>query len=154
MVHLIGAGNHIIQHDAYSRVQLVLGEREAFNAHVSELIDKYDFALLAEEFSDEARSKAHVSATTLQRFATKKGIGHRFCDPNSSERKERGIDDDDKRERYWLEQIEDYKDRNVLFVCGDKHFDSFAAKLTAAGFVVQRGRRTRQISREDFIQGA
>jgi hypothetical protein len=66
--------------------------------------------------------------------------------------KELGIEegDDDKREQVWLERIEAYKGRNILFVCGDKHFDSFAAKLTAAGFEVQRGLRTRHISREQL----
>jgi len=100
MVHLIGVGNHIIQHDAPTTVQLVLDERAKFKAHVSEIIGKYDFALLAEEFSDEARREAHASATTLQRFAKEEGIDHRFCDADSTERKEHGIDDDDKRERF------------------------------------------------------
>jgi hypothetical protein len=59
-----------------------------------------------------------------------------------------------KRECFWLEQLEGYKDRNVLFVCGHKHFDSFAAKSTAAGFKVQCGRRTRHIRHKDFEQGA
>src|SRR6516165_641639 len=100
MVHLIGVRNHIIQHDAHTTVQLVLDERAAFDTHVAELIATNDFALLAEEFSKEARRKAHASATTLQRFAKEKGIEHRFCDPNSIERKERGINNDNKRERF------------------------------------------------------
>jgi len=154
MVHLIGVGNHIIQHDAHTTVQVVLDERAAFDSHVAELIATNDFALLAEEFSKEARRKAHASATTLQRFAKEKGIEHRFCDPNSIERKEQGIDNDNKRERFWLDQIEGCKDCNILFVCGGKHFDSFAAKLIGAGFDVQCGRRGRHINVDDFLKGA
>jgi hypothetical protein len=152
MVHLIGVGNHLFQHDAETPVQLAWNERAKFKAHVSEIIDKNDFALLAEEFSNEARTNAHATATWLQHFARQKGIVHRFCDPNSSERKERGIgeSDDDKRERYWLERIEDHKDRNVLFVCGYDHFDSFAAKLDAAGFVVQCGCRMQRFTPSDL----
>ena len=152
MVHLIGVGNHIVQHDARAQVQLALDERAAFDAQVAELIATNDFTLLAEEFSDEAREKAHASATILQLFAKGKGIDHLFCDPDLSERKELGVEegDDDKREQVWLERIEAYKGRNILFVCGDKHFDSFAGKLTAAGFEVQRGLRTRHISREQL----
>jgi hypothetical protein len=152
MVHLIGVGNHLFQHDAGTPVQLASPEREKFKKHVSVLIDKYDFALLAEEFSDEARRIAEASATMLQQFAKETGIEHRFCDPNSSEREERGIDDDDKRERYWIEQIKDYKDREVLFVCAYDHFDSFAEKLTAAGFAVQPGHKMQRISDHDLIR--
>jgi hypothetical protein len=154
MVHLIGVANHIIQHDAHTTVQLVLDERVAFATHVAELIATNDFALLAEEFSNEARRKAHASATTLQRFAKEKGIEHRFCDPNSIERNEQGIDNDNKRERFWLDQIKGCKDCNILFVCGDKHFDSFAAKLIGAGFDVQCERRGRHITVDDFLKGA
>jgi len=154
MVHLIGVGNHIIQHDAHTTVRLVLDERAAFDAHVAELIATNDFALLAEEFSNEARRKVHASATTLQRFAKEKGIEHRFCDPNSIERKEQGIDNDNKRECFWLDQIKGCEDCSILFVCGDKHFDSFAAKLIGAGFDVQCGRRAGRINVDDFLKGA
>lgn len=155
MVHLTSVGNHRVQHDAHETVQLVLDERWAFDAHVAELIATNDFALLAEEFSDEALKMAEASQTTLQQFATAKGIEHRFCDPNLSERNGRGIGDDhDERERFWLERIDDSKDRDILFVCGDDHFDSFAAKLIAAGFDVQRGLRGRLISKDDLIEGA
>jgi hypothetical protein len=141
MVHLAGGTNHIIQHDAHTTVQVVLDKRATFDGHVAELIATNDFALLTEEFSKEARKKAHASATTLQRLANEKGIEHRFCAPNSIERKEQGIDNDNKRERFWLDQIKGCKDCNILFVCGDKHFDAFAAKLIGAGFDVQCGRR-------------
>ena len=154
MVHLIGVGNHIIQHDAHTTVQVVLDERAAFDTHVAELIATNHFALLVEEFSKEARGKAHASVTTLQRLAKEKGIEHRFCDPNSIARKEQGIDNDNKRERFWLDQIKGCEDCNILFVCGDKHFDSFAAKLIGAGFDVQCGRRGRHINVDDFLKGA
>src|SRR5215469_336191 len=158
MIHLLGVGNHLVQHDADTQVQLVLDERAAFDAHVAELIMTNDFALLAEEFSDEAlsneRRRAHASATILQRYAKDKGIDHRFCDPNTEERNARGIGDDwDKRERFWLDQISGYKDRNVLFVCADDHYERFAAKLIAAGFDVQQGRRGKVISVDDLIEG-
>jgi len=159
MLHLTSVGNHLVQHDAYTQVQLVLDERAAFDAHVAELIMTNDFALLAEEFNDEAlsneRRRAHASATTLQRYAKDKGINHRFCDPNTEERKQRGIGDDwDERERFWLERIDDYKDRDILFVCADDHYERFAAKLIAAGFDVQQGSRGKVISDDDLIEGA
>jgi hypothetical protein len=156
MVHLLGVGSHIVQHDGHTPVKLALDERAAFEAHVAELIMTNDFALLAEEFSNEGRRKSHASATILQHFAKGKGIDHLFCDPDSGERQERGIGnlDYDKRKRVWLERIKGYKDRKILFVCGDDHFDSFAAKLIAAGFNVQCGRRGRIITRNDFEEGA
>jgi hypothetical protein len=99
---------------------------------------------------------AQASATMLQQFEKETGIKHRFCDPNSRERKEHGIGelDHDKRERYWIEQIKDYKDRKVLFVCAYDHFDSFAEKLTAAGFTVKREHKMQRISAADLIRAA
>jgi hypothetical protein len=47
--------------------------------------------------------------------------------------------DSDEREQFWLSRIEDCKNKNVLFVCGDDHFDSFGKKLIEAGFHVENG---------------
>jgi len=51
-------------------------------------------------------------------------------------RRERKIDDD-IREMYWLSQITDYKDGNILFLCGIQHLKSFGAKLVNNAFQVK-----------------
>ena len=84
-----------------------------------------------------------MGETTLEHIARHKRIEHRFCDPTVAERKENEIEqsDSEKREQFWLSRIQDYKNKNVLFVCGDDHFQSFGEKLTAAGFDVKHGPR-------------
>jgi hypothetical protein len=150
-------------------------KRAAFKAHVAEMIDELDIEILAEEFNEESKkeSKAMEIAkgvaqaqheplnweterqrfdweTVLEQFSNAKGIKHRFCDPNSSEKKALGIEVDPKketesdwrkREQVWLSRIADCKGRRVLFVCGDDHYDNFAQLLESNGFNVRRGER-------------
>ena len=86
--------------------------------------------------------------TELQRFSRDKGIEHRFCDPDSSEKTTLGTEVDPqketetdrrKREEVWLSRIADCKGRRVLFVCGDDHYDSFAQLLEENDFILRRG---------------
>src|SRR5262249_6254819 len=148
MVYLIGV-RHAVQYERTPPFSYILQEAESvrdkradFKAHVSEAINKFGIELLAEEASDEIKkTKWHVTETVLEQFSKAKGIDYRACDPDSIEKVKHGIDDDEKRERFWLDQIGDCKHRRVLFVCGDDHFDSFAAKLSASGFDVLLGAR-------------
>jgi TolB-like protein len=89
--------------------------------------------------------------TVLEQFSKAKGIEHRFCDPESKERKALGIEESDwrKREHVWLSRIADCKRRRVLFVCGDNHYDAFAQLLESNGFSVRRGAHY-DISDEEF----
>src|SRR5438093_12916916 len=152
MVYLIGV-NHLVQHDAPRSEEIVGGKRATFKAHVLEVIEKLDISILAEEFREEAKKKCRVSETTLEQFGKAKGIEHRFCDPTSIEREEKGIEkpDCDKREEIWLSRINDCKKRNVLFVCGDDHFESFRKKLIAAGFDVEHAPKCWRISNDELF---
>jgi hypothetical protein len=134
MVYLIGV-NHDVQFDAGPhRAKIVRDKRASFKAHVLEIIETLGISIVAEEFSDEGKRKWRVSETTLEHIAKAKGIEHRFCEPG--------------REEVWLSQIEDCKNRNMLFVCGDDHFESFAENLIAAGFDVKYGPRWRISNKE------
>ena len=97
--------------------------------------------------------------TVLEQFSKAKGIEHRFCDPTFSEKQALGIEvdprketdsDRDKRERFWLSKIADCKQKRVLFVCGDDHFDAFAQLLESNGFNVRRGAHY-PVSNEEFL---
>ena len=157
-------------------------KREAFKAHVAEMIDKLHIEILAEEFSDEGKYKPQERETdqqtdqqfeqaieaalaqcnwetVLEQLSKAKGIEHRFCDPDSKEKQALGIEvdprketdsDRDKREQFWLSKIADCKQRRVLFVCGDDHYDAFAQKVAVAGFTVHYGPRY-HISKEEFL---
>ena len=187
LLYLIGV-NHAMQFKAassqmFGESESVHKKREAFKAHVAEMIDTLDIEILAEEFSDEGKKESEAREfakdfakalhepfdwetarqqfdweTELQKFNKAKGIEHRFCDPDSSERKTLGIEVDPKkqtesdrrkREQVWLSRIADCKRRRVLFVCGDNHYDTFAKLLESNGFNVQRGAHY-DISDEEF----
>jgi hypothetical protein len=155
LLYLIGV-NHVVQFGEPSRAtnsRIVREKRASFKAHVLEAIEKQDIAILAEEFSEEAKVKWRVSETTLEQFGKTKGIEYRPCDPTSIEKKEKGIGESDwnKREEFWLSRIQDSKNRNVLFVCGDCHEEPFAKKLTAAGFDVRHAPTCWRISDYEFV---
>jgi hypothetical protein len=174
--------NHAVQFksavaQAFGESERVREKREAFRAHVAEMIDKLGIEILSEEFSEEGKGQPDEQeveafkknypvelATALEGFSWEavleqlrkaKGIKHRFCDPDSKERKARGIEDPDsergraQREQVWLSRIADCKDKRVLFVCGDDHYDAFAQLLATNGFNVRRGPHY-DISNEEF----
>jgi len=67
-------------------------------------------------------------------------IKHLFCDPDKEKRKKLGIPclNDDKqkncsmREVLWFQETEPYlrDDKNVIFVCGPEHCESFSKLVT------------------------
>jgi hypothetical protein len=177
LLYLIGV-NHAVQFKSaiaqmFGESESVRKKREAFKAHVAEMIDKLHIEILAEEFSEEGKTESQTMEfaksfaeglhepfdwetarqqfdweTELQKFSKAKDIEHRFCDPDSNERKALGIEVDSrketesdwrKREEVWLSRIADCKHRRVLFVCGDNHYDAFAQLLESNGFNVRRG---------------
>jgi tetratricopeptide (TPR) repeat protein len=95
-------------------------KREAFKAHVAEMIDTLGIEILAEEFSEEGKRKPQEKETALddqsmrarfetavaqcnyetvlEQFSKAKGIEHRFCDPDTKEREALGIEVDPKKE--------------------------------------------------------
>jgi hypothetical protein len=181
LLYLIGV-NHAVQFKSavaqmFGESESVREKREAFKAHVEKMIDKLDIEILAEEFSEQGKLRPDareaealrekVTAelgtapeplnweTVLEQFSKTKRIEHRFCDPDSQERKALGIEDPDsergrvQREQVWLSRIADYKHRRVLFVCGDNHYDAFAQLLESNGFSVRRGPHY-DISDEEF----
>ena len=183
LLYLIGVDHRVQFKDAQTQMfpawepEAVRKQREAFKEYVAEMIDRLDIEILAEEFSkrqpdeQEEANRARVAPeleetappplnweTVLEQLSKFKGIEHRFCDPDSSERKSLGIEVDPqkqteadwrKREQVWLSRIADCKRKRVLFVCGDNHYDAFAQLLESDGFNVRRGARY-DISEEEF----
>jgi hypothetical protein len=131
MVYLIGVRHDIHFDPGPHRAKIVRDKRASFKAHVLEVIETLGVSILAEEFSDEAKRKWKVSESTLEQLAKARGIEHRFCDPTSVQKKENGIEesDSDKREQFWLSCIRDCESRNVLFVCGGNHVETFGKEL-------------------------
>jgi hypothetical protein len=124
LLYLIGV-NHAVQFkSALSQMseesERVQNKREAFIAHVAEMLDKLDIEILAEEFSQEVKRqpdarneeaiRKEVAAelgtepeplnweTVLEQFSKAKRIEHRFCDPDSIEKQALGIEVDPQKE--------------------------------------------------------
>ena len=138
MVYLIGV-NHVVQFGEPScatNSQIVREKGASFKAHVSEMIEKLNIKVLAEEFNDEAKKRWGVSETTLEHFGKTKRE-HRFCTPGGPE-------------DIWLSEIEDCKNKNVLFVCGGDHVEAFCKTLATAGFDVEVAPNSWNISSAEF----
>lgn len=61
-----------------------------------------------------------------------------------------------RRERFWLQRIEDIKDKALIFVCGDVHVDAFSKLLEGAGWkvnIVARGIGVTDEDRSSFAAG-
>jgi hypothetical protein len=142
VLYLIGV-NHAQQFKSavaqmFGESESVRKKREAFKAHVAEMIDKLDIEILAEEFSQEAKRKPAGRETALdeqperamfetaleqcnyetvlEQFSKAKGTEHRFCDPDSIERQALGIEVDPKKE---VESDRDKRERVWLCRIGD-----------------------------------
>jgi hypothetical protein len=131
MFYLVGV-DHPIQHTEHMTQKKRKSVRE-FRGHIREKVTSLGIGTIAEEFSESLLQRMAVQSTVLP-LATELGVSHRYCDPDREERKKLGIDDFPKREKVWLERIADLKDSNVLFICGNKHVQSFSALLRSSGF--------------------
>ena len=134
MIYLVGV-DHVIQHEGYldSRKKVALRK---FQAYLKKIVCERDIRVIAEEFSEDALSGSHTEVSSARKVAQALGIEHRFCDPTCQERKVRKIKTDRQREREWLNCLQDLSQRNVLFLCGSSHLQTFPKLLRKRGFEV------------------
>jgi hypothetical protein len=96
MVYLIGVNNHIVQYTSDS-VDMLYGHTfcrrlaEEFAQYLKEQAKKLKITLIAEEANEEGLCKYKAKTCAGRDVSKELGIKHRFCDPNSSERKDIGI---------------------------------------------------------------
>ncbi len=135
LIYLIGA-DHVIQHWGYldSRKEVALRE---FQWYLEKIVHERDIGVIAEEFSESALNLSNTEVSSARKVAQALAIEHRFCDPTSEERKVLNIKDDEQREREWLNCLQDLSQRNVLFICGSSHLQSFPQLLIKKGFEVK-----------------
>lgn len=140
MVFLVGV-DHIIQHNGFSWPKKESAINE-FSEYLESKVQELKVAVIAEEFSDETLRINNVPMSTAQMVAQRLGLKHVLCDPDSKERKARGISNDDERENIWIERLSDAIDETILFICGDSHLESFKDKLLSRGVateIISRG---------------
>lgn len=161
MVYLIGV-YHEIQYTNDKTMPEDFQIVTKFTEYLENEVRSRNVTLIAEEASDESIRKSKAKTRTVCDMAVKVGIKHKFCDPNSSERKTLGIPrydqikkklgikgfvkkEDRERikkeqrkyypiiEKSWFECIKDKLHEPMIFVCGNYHVKSFCSLLIKQG---------------------
>lgn len=141
MIFLIGV-DHRFQ---YANDDSDMSAIELFRRYLKEQAAKLQVVLIAEEFSREALINSRASSSTAKNIAESICIEHRFCDPDSSERKalgiprkrENGQNNFQMREKFWFDKIADKIDEPIIFICGNDHLESFKEKVINEGCEVE-----------------
>ena len=118
---------------------------------------------IAEELCEEWVRERKGTDSVCREEARRMGLKHRYCDPNTAKRNELGIRNrtdiyheiqlergeqtppreivetayrigDERREKYWLEELRLLDIWPVIFVCGAYHTESFRKLLEDEGF--------------------
>jgi hypothetical protein len=109
---------------------------------------------IAEGMNADALIKEGVKETVPKRIAHRLGLLHRYCDPDQSKQNELGIQNEGlirsqslfckwlpekvdariqeehrKRERIWLDEINNISVDSILFICGSNHVLAFEELL-------------------------
>jgi len=103
------------------------------------LIARNEIRGIAEEMNKESLKRHFCPDESIAfQLAQELGIGHRYCDPDTATRAERSIEKGnfEKRELYWLEQLQTFDGFPALFIMGADHFESFKNLLIQSGFQV------------------
>ncbi len=152
MALLIGTNHELQHHGKPFRIaeRKALRARQEFKEYLRQRCSSLKLDLVAEESCADILN-AKRSDSTVREVAREFLLEHKLCDPNFNERIKLGLPghgtgnlpEERKRhfhsirEKYWLDQIRDYKDKPVLFVCGAEHVSSFSDLLSAGGFEVR-----------------
>ena len=135
LIYLIGA-DHLIQHWGHLDSRKEVAVRE-FQRYLEKIVHERGIGVIAEELSESALNLSNTEVSSARKVAQALAIEHRFCDPTSEERKVLNIKDDNQREWEWLNRLQDLSERNVLFICGSSHLQSFPQLLIGKGFEVR-----------------
>jgi hypothetical protein len=96
-----------------------------------------NISLIAEELNEDVVKRNHISSVTAVEVAKQLGIDHRFSDPTAQQRKELEIGKNiDRREDFWLSSLKDDFNREIIFICGASHLETFQKRLAAKGLQV------------------
>ena len=120
-----------------------------FKVYLRGLIDRHEVCAIAEEMSIEALKKyPHPDLPSGEsvpfQVAKELGLAHKYCCPPDRATRDRlGLSpdgrlgtpkDNEKRETYWLEQLEKLDSFPCLFVLGIIHVTSFSNLLEKSGY--------------------
>lgn len=145
MIHLIGV-NHAIQDNGFKRHIIEENKtdeiRKEFQDYLINLIKEKEISYIAEESNSDLLKLLKAKSTMAKLASEILAIGYKPVEPGISERNKLGIplhyeqySDEEKqkiyriREKYWLEQIHDIREDNILFICGPLHVEPFSVLL-------------------------
>lgn len=133
MIYLLGI-DHQVQHQKQTEISM------DFAYYLSKKIMELDIRFIGEEWFEDLLKENAIATTVTQDVAHQYNIKHRFCDPNRNER--RSINwfsknDDNVREKFWLEKIKDETNKNMVFICGTGHLESFSKLLESSNFLYE-----------------
>ena len=131
-------------------------ESESLKALLVRLCIEEKPKAIAEEMSVDALNESNVSTTVPYEVANERSLSHRYCDMDKETRIELGVLDkneiimrafqankdpancilirEQKREKYWLDQLNILNEYPMIFVCGYCHVKSFCELLRKNGF--------------------
>jgi hypothetical protein len=148
MIYLIGVNHYLGQRKRHGEDGT--DYQQTFQSVVESAIQSIHPDLLAEEDHPDFLSGAD---SILLEIASIHGMEdrHRFVDPNRDERKKIGDDVSKcistsvqgiahlilchypKREEFWLQKLQDSLNKDILFICGWGHIESFKELLARNG---------------------
>lgn len=163
MIYLLGV-YHPFQTDEYPE----------FMDYVRDFCQTHDIKSMGEEMSYDCLRYEKKERSTIKIIADERSIPHAYCDPGEEERQRKGIknfsehnrlyynSDEElesakiqnfqKRESIWLENIQKEFVSPMLFVCGIDHLLSFGSRLEANGFRVQQANRRWELEDLDRLR--
>ena len=133
MIYLLGI-DHQVQHAKHTQISMV------FSIYLSKKVEEHNIQFIGEEWFSDLLVINGVKTTVPQDVAKEYNIEHLFCDPDVNERKAIGWlskKDDHLREMFWLDKIKIKTDKNIIFICGADHLESFSSLLNESGYGVQ-----------------
>ena len=132
-----------------------------FLSFIEHVCNVFNILAIGEEMSLEGLLENNESQSVSEQFANIRNLPHRYCDPDSSERKLLGVRQGSEiegvgflgnwsqekiereikesyaiRERCWLERLAELDAWPVLFICGANHIQSFSSLLASNGFQI------------------
>lgn len=156
-IHLIGI-DHVVQHLKTNPVT------KKFKSYLTDQVSNLKITLLAEEWNEDYCHRNEVKKSTVKEVADEIGLEHRYCEMRNADREARDLysdtevkarfkregntDKDElsktiedihrKREQHWYSQIKDVvRSRDIIFVCGGQHLESFESLLKQNGINVR-----------------
>ena len=142
------------------------GDAQKFAQYLSTVCESKSIDFVAEELNEESIALWEAKGSTARLVSLRFSIPHKFCDPDSKQRKKIGILSDEElktnlgfgkcltekqsvtfeeekrktwpiRENFWLESIRNSAHTNCLFIVGKNHVQSFSRLLSSQGYAVE-----------------